>query len=152
MFSFVFFLTALMAVVLSSYSFAQKINKVNGAVGLGYTKGQVLKALGDPASPQKFDFFYERGEDELIVCFDDKTKLVECIIVRGKSQMYSAGGIKIGDARSNVIKTYGKPERVVDYRKSGVECWYYPSQNVNFAISGDKVSSFGVSNVTLVKR
>jgi len=30
-----------------------------------------------------------------------------------------------------------------------VECWYYPSKNVNFAFTKDKISSFSISDVNV---
>lgn len=147
---FLLLIAALFAAITPAYSQTQKEYKVNGAVELGVSKEYVLRILGKPDSPQKFDFFYEKSGNELIVCFDDKTKKVESIIVRGKNPAYSVSGIKIGDLRAQVKEIYGDPEKIIKYRKSGVECWYYPSKNVSFALSGDKVASFGVSSVTFI--
>ena len=141
------FLAALLAVTSSSYSFAQKITKVAGAVGLGYTKAQVVNSLGKPVSPQRFDFFYENSDvSELIVSFDEKTGLVESVIVRGKNPKYSVEGVGVGASKDLVQKIFGGPEKIIDYKKSNEQCWYYPSKNVSFAFKGDNVSSFGLSS------
>jgi len=125
---------------------------VTGLVSLGSTRKQVLTAMGNPNSPLASDYSYRKGDSEILIVFDDNTDLVASVIVIGKNPKYSVRGITGGNTKAEVKKVFGNPERVVDYRKSRVECWYYPSKNVNFAISGDKVSSFGVSNVTFVKR
>ena len=122
-----------------------KENTVTGTVELGSTKKQVLKILGKPDSPQAYDFVYAKKDNEIVVCFNDKTKLAEAIIVKGKSRVYSVGGVKLGDSKDAVEKAFGDPEVVFSY-KGGVECWYYPSKNVNFAFDNDKIVSFSVSN------
>ena len=81
-----------------SYPLAKKETKVLGAVWLGCTKAQTLKILGRPDSPQKFDFFYERGLNEIMVVFNDKTRLAECIIVRGDPKC-TVGGVRVGDSK-----------------------------------------------------
>ncbi len=122
-----------------------KFVKVPGIAKLGTTKEQVLKILGTPDSPQKYDFYYERMNSELIVTFNDKTKLVESIIMRGKSPNYSLAGVGIGSTKVDVKKAFGQPEKVFSYKKSNVDCWYYPSKNLGFAFEKDHVSSFSVN-------
>jgi len=146
-FSCLLLLAALLAVTSFSYSFTQKITKVNGAVALGFTRARVLNSLGKPASPQRSDFFYENSDvSELIVSFNEKTDLVEAVIVRGKNPKYSVEGVSVGANKDLVRKTFGGPEKIIDYKKSNEQCWYYPSKNVSFAFKGDNVSSFGLSS------
>ena len=64
----------------------------------------------------------------------------------GKTIKYSVSGVRIGSAKIHVRNIYGEPERSMVYKKSGVECWHYPSKNVSFAIKGDLVDSFSVNN------
>jgi outer membrane protein assembly factor BamE (lipoprotein component of BamABCDE complex) len=139
------FLAAALAAALISCSFTQKITKVTGAVELGRTKAQVLKSIGKPTSPQRFDFYYSNGKSEIVICFGDKTGRVEAVIVMGKNPKYSVKGITVGSSMAEVKQVFGNPERVFDYTKTGVECWYYPSKNVYFAIDKGKVSSFSVN-------
>jgi hypothetical protein len=148
---FVSLLLTIAYIAIPAYSAATK-EKTVGPVELGLTKTQVMKLLGKPDSPEKFDFYYEKSGIKLVVIFDEKSKGVESIIVRGESPKYAVGGIKVGDIKDMVKQNYGTPERIVKYKKSGVECWYYPSQNVNFAIRGGKVESFGVSSVTFLQK
>jgi len=150
--------TAMVAVLLPFYlsnaaiSAVVKETKVTGTVPLGSTRKDVLAIMGKTDSPLAFDYSYRKGGCEILIAFNDKTNLVESVIIIGKNPKYSVRGITGGSSNAEVKKVFGKPERVFSYKKSGVECWYYPSKNVNFAISGDKVSSFGISNVTFVKR
>jgi len=123
-----------------------KETRVTGTVSLGNTRNEVLKAMGKPESPLTCDFFYNKGKCEILIAFNDKTNLVESIIIIGKNSKYSVRGITGGSTKADVEKTFGKAERVFDYKKSGVECWYYPKTNVSFAFSGNNVSSFSVSN------
>jgi len=139
----------LAAAQIPAYSAPQKETGITGAVNLGMTRTQVIKILGKPQSPQEYDFFYTKGNDELIVCFNEKSRLVEAVIVRGTGQIYSLGGVKLGSPASLVKQAYGEPEKVVEYKKSNVACWYYPSKNVCFALNGDKVKSFSVSNCSV---
>lgn len=133
------------------YAQTQKENKITGAAELGMTKAQVIKVLGKPNSPQKYDFFYVKDNDEIIVCFNDKTNRCEAVIVRGKSAKFLIGTVKLGNTRAIVKKAYGKAEKIIEYQKNKVECWYYPSKNIFFAFNKDKISSFSVSNYN-VKR
>ena len=78
---------------------ADKIeSSVTGAAQLGLSKTQVLNMLGMPDSPPKFDFFYEKGKTELVVCFDDKTEKSTSVIVRN-------GGAEIFDRRDTRLAT-----------------------------------------------
>lgn len=141
-------MTALLPYYLSivAMSAPTKETKVTGAVSLGCTRKDVLKAMGKPNSPLAMDFSYKKSNCEILIVFNDKTDLVESIIVIGKNPKYCIRGITGGSSRDEVTKTFGKPEKVVNYKKSGAECWYYPTKNVNFAFNGGKVSSFSVCN------
>ena len=130
---------------------AKKETKVLGATELGATKSEVVRSLGKPDSPQQYDFYYTKGDSELIVSFNDKTKFVESIIVKGKSLKYSVNGIRVGDSKTKVSDLYGFPETVNRYDKGQTECWKYPSMNVNFCIQNGKVASFSVSNCNVKK-
>lgn len=132
-------------------AYAIKYSKISGCVELGYTKQDVMKKMGIPDSPERFDFVYVKDKSEVIVCFDDKTNIAEAVIIRGATPKYSIEGIKVGDMKASVRKMFGEPERTVYYKKSGVECWYYPSKNVNFAFTKDKIASFSISNVNVEK-
>jgi outer membrane protein assembly factor BamE (lipoprotein component of BamABCDE complex) len=146
--------TAMVAVLLSFYlsaaamSAVVKETKVTGAVSLGNTRKQVLTAMGKPNSPLLCDYSYTKGNAEILVVFNDNTNVVDSIIIIGRNPKYSVRGITGGNLKAEVKKVFGDPERVVEYRKSGVSCWYYPSRNVNFAFTGDKVSSFSVCKST----
>jgi hypothetical protein len=150
---FAFIAVSAIAIVLSvSYASADAIDKVQqismtkGALALGMSKQEVLKIMGKPGSPLQFDFVYSNGKDELVVCFDDKTNLVESIIVRGKSIKYSVAGIKIGDPQEKVKKVCGVPEALRKYEENG-ECWSYPSKNLSIAFDGqNKVVSYSISS------
>ena len=141
-------ITALLPFYLSTAAMSDtaKETKVTGTVSLGSTRNEVLKAMGKPESPLTCDFFYKKSKCEILIAFNDKTNLVESIIVIGKNPKYSVRGITGGSTKADVEKTFGKPERVFNYKKSGVECWYYPKTNVSFAFNGNNVSSFSVSN------
>ena len=143
----VFSAVIILSAVIPAYSV--RYSRITGCVELGYTKQAVMKKMGKPDSPQRFDFFYVRDKSEVIVCFDDKTRIAEAVIIRGAEPNYSIEGIKVGDLKTTVKKAFGAPERIVNYMKSGVECWYYPSKNVNFAFTKDKISSFSISDVNV---
>lgn len=119
---------------------------VKGAVPLGSTRDQVIKIMGAPDSPLASDYSFTRGKCEIMVIFDDKTGLVESVIVRGKNPKYSIGGITGGSLKSEVEKRFGKPERTFLYKKSGAECWYFPSKKVGFCFMSGRVSSFSTCN------
>jgi outer membrane protein assembly factor BamE (lipoprotein component of BamABCDE complex) len=129
----------------------QTVNKIDGIAELGDTKEDVINALGQPDSPQSYDFYYIKNNSEIVVCFDELTSRAQAIIVKGGTPKYSVGGIKIGDNKAMVQKTFGTPERKFKYRNSKIECWHYPSKNVYISFNGDKVYSFSISSVNIKK-
>ncbi len=139
------FLVAVLATAVVPLAIAKKVTKVTGAVELGLTKEQVVKTIGQPITPQKFDFYYVKGNSEIVICFGDKNGLVQSVTVMGRNPKYSVRGITVGSSKAAVTKAFGAPERVFVYKKNGVESWYYPSRNVGFAIDKGKVSSFSVN-------
>jgi outer membrane protein assembly factor BamE (lipoprotein component of BamABCDE complex) len=134
-----------------AFSEISKVTRITGAAELGFTKQDVIKSLGRPDSPDKFDFYYIKKNSEVVVAFNDKTNLVESVIIKGSDPKYEVAGIKIGALKASVKEAFGNPEKVIKYAKSKIECWYYPSKNVNFAFSGDKVASFSISDVNIGK-
>lgn len=140
-----FFLVAVLATAIVPLAIAKKVTQVTGAVALGLTKEQVVKTIGKPITPQKFDFYYIEGKSEIVICFDDKTGLVQAITVMGRNPKYSVRGITVGSSKNAVTKAFGSPERVFTYKKNGVESWYYPSKNVGFAMDKGRVSAFSVN-------
>lgn len=151
-FIFIAVLTAVISFSTSNASAAalDKVWKVtvgDNVISLGMTKDRVIKVMGAPNSPKNFDLVYTDGKNEIVICFDDKSGLAESIIVRGTSKKYSVDGIKIGDPQTKVKQEWGSPENVKIYGEGRVECWYYPSKNLNFAFSGHKkVISFSVND------
>jgi len=141
-------ITALLPFYISipAMSAPAKETKVTGAVSLGSTRKDVLKVMGKPNSPLEMDFSYKKRSCEILIVFNDKTDLVDSIIVIGRDPKYGIRGMTGGSSMDEVKKTFGKPEKVVKYKESGTECWYYPSKNVNFAFKDGKVSSFSVCN------
>lgn len=131
---------------ISSLAASMTLLGVKGAVPLGSTRDQVIKIMGAPDSPLASDYSFTRGKCEIMVIFDDKTGLVESVIVRGKNPKYSIGGITGGSLKSEVEKRFGKPERTFLYKKSGAECWYFPSKKVGFCFMSGRVSSFSTCN------
>jgi hypothetical protein len=125
----------------------QSISTPNGTLTLGMTKKQVIAVMGKPNSPENYDFVYSVGKSEIITTFNDQTKKLEAVIVRGDSNKFSVSGIKIGDAPAKVESRFGKPEISKNLDKGRMVCWYYPSKNVYFCVGkGDRVMSFSVSN------
>ena len=144
----IFFAALVVIICLSAACAADtKVTKITGIASLGSTKTQVLESFGKPDSPQKYDFYYEKMNSEIIVTFNDKTSLAESIIVRGQNPKYAVNGIKVGSTKNDVAKAFGKPEKKFVYKKSDTECWYYPSQNLGFAFNNGKVASFSVNNI-----
>jgi hypothetical protein len=117
---------------------------VTGLVSIGDTRNIVLAILGKPDSAKESDYTFTRGACKALINFDDKTDLVESIIVIGVCPKYTVRGVTSGSTKAEVRKVFGAPERSYSYKKSGVECWYYPSRNVSFSFKGGKVSSFSV--------
>ena len=150
---FKFAALALMSIVLSFYLTSASIAaqsselKISNTVPLGTTKKDVLKIMGKPDSPLDCDFTYKKNGCEILVTFDDRTGLVNAVIVIGKNPAFSVMGITVGTPKSEVIKKFGDPEKKHAYKKGGAECWLYPSENVNFCIKENKVASFSVSNI-----
>jgi hypothetical protein len=133
-------------VLLFTSSTISKVTEIKGVCPLRASKNIIMKVLGKPISPPDFDLFYMKNGVEIIVCFDEKTKLASCIIVKGKAKGYLVGGVALGDSKSLVKKVFGDPEIKRAYGPF-IECWYYPSKNVNFAFDEDqKVYSFSVSD------
>ncbi|MFH1710481.1 MAG: hypothetical protein ABH860_05395 [bacterium] len=144
---------AIMAIMTAGLSFylstagmsvPTKETTVTGTVPLGSARKDVLKAMGKPNSPLVMDFSYKKKNCEILVVFNDTTDMVRSVIVIGNDPKYSVRGIKGGSSKDEVRKIFGNPEKVVNYKGSGTECWFYPSKNVNFALNGGKVSSFSV--------
>jgi len=117
---------------------------VTGLVSLGDTRSVVLAIIGKPDSSKETDYTFTRGACKVFINFDDKTDLVESIIVIGVYPKYKVRGVTSGSTKAEVRKVFGAPERSYSYKKSGVECWYYPSRNVSFSFKGGKVASFSV--------
>ena len=139
------FITALLTLSVLATENA-KITRMNGIADLGNTKEQVLKAFGSPDSPPKYDFYYEKPDTEVIIVFNENTKLVQSIIIRGKNAKYSVNNVTVGSTKTQVKTAFGAPEKKYSYIKSGAECWFYPSKNVGFAFHGDSVASFSVND------
>ena len=119
----------------------------NGSLTLGMTKQQVLKVMGKPSSPQNYDFVYPIEKGEVIITFDDQTKLLDAVIVRGDTNKYSISGITIGDTKEKLMKKFGDPEIMQKIDKGKTECWYYPSRNLYFCLGTKNiVTSFSLSN------
>ena len=140
--------SAFIAALLIVHAYAQnnfKVTKIGGIAELGNTKSDVLRTFGTPDSPQKYDFYYEKTDSEIIVTFNDKTKLVESIILRGNPK-YTVSGVGIGATRQQVKNIFGTPEKKYFYNHTDTECWFYPSKNLGFAFENDKVASFSVNN------
>ena len=129
----------------------QKAKSVVLNIELGSTKDEVVKTLGEPDSPGMQDFYYSKGDGELVICFNDKSNKVETIIVRGNNSRYSVNDVRIGDGTAKVKKIFGKPDKLIKYRKSRIECWQYPSKNLYFSFKKGKVISFGISSVAISK-
>ena len=127
-------------------AFAKPENGISGGLELGMAREQVFRKFGKPELHEQGDLYYTFVKAELIICFNDTTSLVESIIVIGTDPRFSVGGIKVGDVKKKVIGKYGEPEKALKYSKGKVECFFYPSKNVNFAFEGGSVTSFGVSN------
>ena len=117
---------------------------VSGLVALGNSRSVVLATLGKPDPTKETDYTYTRGACKIFINFDDKTDLVESIIVIGLCPKYTVRGVTSGSTKAEVRKVFGAPERSYSYKKSGVECWYYPSRNISFSFKGGKVASFSV--------
>jgi hypothetical protein len=144
---------AMMSVILPFYISTAAIAspkidiKITNTVPLGTTKKDVLKIMGKPNSPIDCDFTYKKNGCEILVTFDDRTSLVNAVIVIGKNARYSVMGITGGSNKSEVKKAFGDPEKKHVYKKGGAECWLYPSDNVNFCIKENIVASFSVSKI-----
>jgi len=117
---------------------------VSGLVSLGDTRSVVLAIIGKPDFAKETDYTFTRGACKIFINFDDKMDLVESIIVIGVSPKYTVRGVTSGSTKAEVRKVFGAPERSYSYKKSGVECWYYPSRNISFSFKGGKVASFSV--------
>jgi hypothetical protein len=117
---------------------------VTGLVSLGNARSVVLATLGKPDSAKETDYTFTRGVCKVLINFDEKTDLVESIIVLGICPKYTVRGVTSGSTKAEVRKVFGAPERSYYYKKSGVECWYYPSRNVSFSFKSGKVASFSV--------
>jgi len=147
---FRFVLTTMVIALLPLYVFSASAvtsaqeKGVSGLVSLGDSRSIVLVTLGKPDSAKETDYTFTRGACKVMINFDEKSDLVESIIVLGVCPKYTIRGVTSGSTKAEVRKVFGAPERSYNYKKSGVECWYYPSRNVSFSFKSGKVASFSV--------
>lgn len=140
-------LIMMVLVSVSAVAFAKVADDhfVIGGVSIGQTMSQVKAVCGEPVKTRSLNefHFYEYGNnDETKYVIRFRNGMADTIFVAGNKNIATLDGIKIGSAKKDIIKTYGKP----DVHQHGTGFVSHPDAELvqYFSVNGNMRMTFEV--------